>query len=276
MDVAVVAVGGHESADGAALSGTFGAGLAAVPCGRALHQHVSALLRDTDSPVCVVPMTLGRDPRMVADTARTLLALPRESRERVVLADGFGTTEHLTGWLRAAASRVPAEHGLLVAAPAGDAYDDAELFRVARLVWQYGRHRIVEVALLGGDPDPERGAERCRALGAAQVTALAASFVAPGLPDAQPLLSPAAAARVLAARVDAALRRMRSAGDDGIGSALRAADHHGTSHSHGDGHGHAHGHADAYAHSHDHAHAHAHPRPHRLDRAAPAPVSPVS
>ncbi|WTW99470.1 cobalamin biosynthesis protein CbiX [Streptomycetaceae bacterium NBC_01309] len=276
MDAAVVGVGGHESADGTALPAAFGTRFAAVRCGRELHQCVSALLRGTDGRVCVVPMTLGRDPRLVADTARTLLALPADARERVVLAEQFGTTEHLTGWLRAAASRVPAEHALLVTAPAGDAYDDAELFCVARLVWQYGRHRIVEVALVGGDPDPVRGAERCLALGAAHVAPLSASFVPPGLPDALPLLSPAAAAQVLRARVDTALRRARSTGDDGIAAALRAADHHGTSHSHDDGHEHGHEHSHGHEHEHRDEHTHPHPRHQHPDHDVRGVASPAA
>lgn len=276
VGVEVVAVGGHESDHGAALPTAVGADrMTAVGCGRELHQSVMALLRATESRVCVVPMTVGRDPRLVADTARTMLALPPGSRERVLLAEPFGTTEHLTGWLRAAASRVPAEDALLVTAPAGDAYDDAELFRVARLVWQYGRHRIVETAFVGGDPDPFRGIERCRALGATEVAVLSAAFASPGLPGTLPLLSPTAAARVLAARVDAAVRRARSTGDDGISTALRAADHHGTSHSHADGHTHEHehGHGDSHSHSHGDGHAHSHAVGRAHDHAPAFPVS---
>jgi len=283
--VAVVAVGGHESAQGTALPALVGPDVTPVACGRELLRTTRELLGSRSGSVCVVPMTVGRDAALIADTARTLLALSAKDRARVVLSEPFGTAGHLVGWLRAAAERVPDDAALLVAAPAGDAYDDAELFRVARLVWQYGTHRVVETALIGGDPDPIAGVERCRALGAARVVALSASFVPARLPDTTPLLSAPAVAGVLAARVSDAIRRAEH-GDDGLAAGLIAADHHGTSHSHahGDPHGHTHA-PDAHGHSHDHPHpdgnehahsptparvpAHSHARPH----VSPSPVS---
>ncbi|MFI6982632.1 sirohydrochlorin chelatase [Embleya sp. NPDC050154] len=214
--VAVVAVGGHESANGAALPGLFGPEVTSVACGRQLHRAVCALLRGGAERVCVVPITLGRDATLVADTARTLLALPAAERSRVLLGRPFAGTEQLTEWLRAAAARVPARAALLIAAPAGEPHEDAELYRIARLVWQHGTHRIVEVALIGGDPDLGRALERCRVLGAVRTVALPASFVLPPVPGVAPLLSGPAAAGVLAARVGLAVERFRVHGDDGL------------------------------------------------------------
>ncbi|MEK8174376.1 hypothetical protein NKH77_51405 [Streptomyces sp. M19] len=37
-----------------------------------------------------------------------------------MLAEPFGTAEHLVGWLRAAAARMPEDRALLVTAPSGD------------------------------------------------------------------------------------------------------------------------------------------------------------
>ncbi|MGC9494733.1 sirohydrochlorin chelatase [Streptomyces sp. WG7] len=213
--------------------------------GRELFRRVRAV-RARGEPVCVVPMTLGRDPELVADAARTLLGLSAEERAGTVLAEPFGTTEHLTGWLRAAATRVPETSALLVTAPSGDPFVDADLFRIARLVRQYGRHRTVEVALTGGDPDPAEGVRRCRALGAERVVLLPAAWAAPPVPDPEhcepggPLLAASAVAGVLGARVAEAWHLRDRHGDDGLSRSLTAADAHGHSHSHGPG-GHSHG-----------------------------------
>ncbi|NEE43597.1 cobalamin biosynthesis protein CbiX, partial [Streptomyces sp. SID8455] len=161
----VIAVGGHESDGAAALAGVLGPEVTRVGGGRELVREVRSA-RAAGERVCVVPMTLGRDPSLVADAARTLLALDAGERAGTLLAEPFGTTAHLVGWLRTLANRVPDDRALLVTAPSGDPFSDADLFRTARLVGQYGRHRVVEVALLGGAPDLAEGVWRCRALGA--------------------------------------------------------------------------------------------------------------
>ncbi|MGC9439770.1 sirohydrochlorin chelatase [Streptomyces sp. WG5] len=241
----VVAVCGHESDGGRAVRGLLDPRVSCVTGGRELFRCVRAL-RARGEPVCVVPMTLGRDPELVADAARTLLGLSAEERSGTVLAEPFGTAEHLTGWLRAAATRVPETSALLVTAPSGDPFVDADLFRIARLVRQYGRHRTVEVALTGGDPDPAEGVRRCRALGAERVVLLPAAWAAPPVPDPEhcepggPLLAASAVAGVLGARVAEAWHLRDRHGDDGLSRGLTAADAHGHSHSHGPG-GHSHG-----------------------------------
>lgn len=263
LGATTVLVGGHESAAGHELLPWVAAGPAfrAVGGGRELTEAVErALTRSGPSgpPVCVVPMTLGRDPRLTADAARALRWLARTAGPgRLALAAPFGTADHLVGWLRAAAAR---EHppgpdskpqtALLVTAPAADPFADAELFRIARLVRQYGRRHRVEVAFTGAgaDPDPEGGVDRCRRLGADRVLLLPAGFgppvprPVPGAESARPLLGPQAAARVLAARVDAALHRLGH-GDDGIAAGLDAEHGHGLAHSHGPGRPHGHSHA---------------------------------
>ncbi|PPS90900.1 sirohydrochlorin chelatase [Streptomyces sp. MH60] len=252
----VVAVCGHESDGGHALRDLLGPGVSCVSGGRELFRRVRAS-RARGEPVCVVPMTLGRDPELVADAARTLLGLTPKERTGTVLAEPFGTAEHLIGWLRAAATRVQEDRALLVTAPSGDPFADADLFRVARLVRQYGRHRTVEVALTGGDPDPAEGVRRCRALGAERVVLLPAAWATPHLPDSAhcepggPLLTASATAGVLDARVGDAWHRRDRHGDDGLPRALTATHGHGHSHSHGpDGHGHSHGPG-----GHDHGHS---------------------
>ncbi len=266
---AVVAVCGHESADGAALRDV--PGIAPVAGGREAYRLVRELLRGQER-LCVVPMTLGRDHALVADAARALLALPAEERARVVLAEPFGTAEHLVGWLRAAANRLAPEAALLVTAPVGGPFEDAELYRIARLVRQYGRHSLVEVALGGGDPDPAEGVRRCRLLGAERVALLPAAFAAVEPPDppegafpAGPLLAPAAIARVARARAADAWSRWRASGADGLGAALAAEHGHGYGHSHGpdEDRPHSHGPDEDRHHDHDHSHPHADGHGHR-------------
>ncbi|MFF4344060.1 sirohydrochlorin chelatase [Kitasatospora sp. NPDC001540] len=231
---------------------TAGAAVHAVaPAGRPLAEAVRSALAAADGrPVCVVPMTLGRDRRLVADTARALRWLAAgEGRGRLALTAPFGAAEHLTGWLRAAAGAAPdvPDGAVLVTAPAADPFEDAELFRIARLARQFGRHRWVEVAFDGGDPGPAEGAARCRLLGARTVTAVPASFgpalrtPVPGVRDGGPLLRPSAVAGVVAARTAAALHLLGH-GEDGIAAGLDA--------EHGHGHGHAHGPTHVHAHAH--------------------------
>ncbi|MCX4791035.1 MULTISPECIES: cobalamin biosynthesis protein CbiX [unclassified Streptomyces] len=257
----VIAVCGHEAAHGKALHGLVDPAVIVVPSGRELYRSIAGLTRGGEQG-CVVPMTLGRDPELVADTARTLRALPAAERSATVLAEPFGTSQYLIGWLRAAAGRVPATSALLVTAPAGDPFDDAELYRVASLVRRYGSHPLVEVAFSGGDPDPAEGVRRCRLLGASRVVLLPAAFALPEVPDvpgthverAGPPVPPAALARILAERVAAARRRWNERGDDGIATGLTAADDHGHSHTHPPGEDHGHGLGHLHTHQHPHVH----------------------
>ncbi|MEU5388798.1 cobalamin biosynthesis protein CbiX [Kitasatospora cineracea] len=266
--VHVLAVCGREAGHGTALRHLAGPDTTVVTSGRELHRALAA--RPAGPDTAVVPMTLGRDPELVADTARTVRALPPEPHRTVAVAEPFGNPEHLVGWLRAAAATVPAGAALLLTAPAGDPYQDAELHRVAHLVRRYGRHRLVEVALTGGDPDPAEGVRRCALLGARQVAVLSASFLPPVLPpapartavlDAGPLLGPAALAAVLAARAAAAVRRLHDSGEDGLAAALAAAGQHGPAHSHGPDGGHDHHHGPGHSHSHGPHAQHTHPSP---------------
>lgn len=156
----VVAAYGHEAGSGRDLSDAAGLDVSVVSSGRELFRRVTEL-RLGGEEVCVVPMTLGRNPELVADTARTLRALPEGERRGTLLAAPFGTSQHLVSWLRAAAGRIPDDSALLLTAPCGDPFDDAELYRVASLVRRHGRHTLVEVAFTGGDPDPAEGVRRC-------------------------------------------------------------------------------------------------------------------
>ncbi|MFJ4823027.1 cobalamin biosynthesis protein CbiX [Streptomyces bacillaris] len=260
-----VAVCGHEAGYGEALHDLVGPDVLVVTGGRELIRALAGLRRSGER-ACVVPMTLGRDPELVADTARTLRALPSAQVFGALLAEPFGTDRHLIAWLRAAANRVPEASALLVTAPSGGLFEDAELYRIARLVRGHGAHRLVEVAFTGGDPDPAEGVRRCGLLGAPEVALLTAGFAPVEPPDvpgvtavsAGPTVSRAALARVLAERVADARQRWSVGRDDGIAGGLTAADDHGHNHTHppGEGHDHHHSHPPGADHGHDHHHSH--------------------
>lgn len=290
---AVILVGGHENDGGRSLPELDGqrglAGLTpqvAAP-GRSLEQALERALasRDADQPVVVVPMTLGRDPRLVSDTARTVRWAARgEHAGAIALAPPFGTADHLVSWLRAACRRLRDDDAaILISARAADPFDDAELYRIAALVRTHGTHAMVEVGLRATDGGLADGLERCRRLGATRIVVVPADFGVPEGADG-PLLSASAVAPVVAARVATALHRLARHGDDGVATAHDADHQHGFAHSHGDddtpGHDHGHGghaqghaHGDAPDHDHDHGHGghdHAH-APGHADRPVPAP-----
>jgi hypothetical protein len=249
---ALVLVGGHESRDGRAL-----ATLAAWPellgqpplrvtaAGRPLAAAIGqkAGTQGFRGPVVVVPMTLGRDPRLVSDTARTVRWVARDRPAgTVALAEPFGTPDHLVSWLRAACRKRSPDEAILIAAAAADPFDDAELHRIAALVRIFGTHRLVEVALLTPDDHAlQDGVERCRRLGAERVAVVPADFGTPA-GAAAPLLAPVAVASVISARVAQACRRLVERGEDGVNAALAADHHHGFAHAHDhshDQHGHS-------------------------------------
>ena len=261
----VVLVGGHESDRAEALRALAQDSPLTRACasGQELEEAVREALIGSELPVCVVPMTLGRDPKLVADAARTLAWVARTAGPdpRIALAEPFGTAEHLIGWLRAAAGRAavaaaratgadPADVAVLVAANPSNPFDDAGLFRIARLVQVQGRAPWVDVAFHGGDPDVQTAVDRCRRLGARRVALVPAGFApaaeaevlaaaeVTGAVDAGPLLAPSAISGVLAARIGAALDRLR-AGEDGIAAGLDA-EHHNHSHAHSHSHSHSH------------------------------------
>ncbi|WP_236722604.1 sirohydrochlorin chelatase [Prescottella equi] len=245
--VNVILVCGHECPDPAYLQ-TVSPDWTVVAGGRALTAAIDTARAASTDPVCVVPMTLGRDSGLVADAARASSWARRESNSPpLVLSSPLGTADHLVGWLRGRAAAASSD-ALLVVAPTGSAFEDAELFRIARLVRQFGPSALVEVALSGGDPDLDDGIDRCRRLGARQIAVLPAWLGSgPALPsgvaDGGPLLTGAALRELVEARVADALHDLAH-GHDGIADGLSAEHGHGFAHSHGPGgsHGHGHGH----------------------------------
>jgi hypothetical protein len=78
-EMTLVLVGGHESGAGEQLGPWVESGHAfrAVGTGRALAEAVEAALAHTDRPVCVVPMTLGRDHELVDASPSPSPSAPR-------------------------------------------------------------------------------------------------------------------------------------------------------------------------------------------------------
>lgn len=276
----VILVGGHESADGADLARFRDAvdDVTVAAPGRGFHNAVSAYLDDGET-VVVLPMTFGRNPTMVADTAKTLNWLAPRHPGRLALAAPFGQPDHLVAWLRTAANRARAvdpETALLVVAPHSNVFDEAELQRLAYLVAAHGALREVSAAIAGDATELAAAVQRQRVLGAPRVAVVPAGFAA-AVPqtdadDLGPLMSTSAVGRVIRTRVRDALAALH-AGHDGIEPGLSADHGHGYAHSHAfeesqgghshphphpHSHGHPHTHADGTTHSHVHDGVHAH------------------
>ncbi len=249
VDRAILPVGGHESRTGEGLDVPGGSALSAMAGIGALSDSgrgLSTALRVRRRAVAV-PMTLGRDPGLASAAAQTLAwAAHDRTPGDLLLAGPLGTLTHLVGWIRAAVTRVLRrgnfQGAVLLVAPAAGPEADAELFKVARLVWQYLPVRWVEVALADGEPGVGEGVERCHRLGADEVTLVPASLVPPppcpgATRAAEPLLGPAALATLIRERAAEAERRWERDGDEG----LAVSDRHEHSHSHGEDHDRHHG-----------------------------------
>ncbi|AWB86143.1 hypothetical protein [Mycetocola zhujimingii] len=265
----VVLVGGHESHHGADirylqddLDRTT-----VSPAGRPLHNTVKRLLASSGEPVVVVPMTFGRDPSFVADVAKTLkwlsagIEAPAAAVPRVALAPDFGTLDHLTAWLRTAATQVRQsnpEAAVLISAASANPFDDAEVFRIAHLVRTHGAGNEVEVAIDDGRGGPA-AVDKLKRLGFNEIVVVPAGFqrspagswdndADAGVRFYGPIMSERAVTLVVHQRVADALHSLGH-GNDGIDAGLMA-DH---------GHGYAHSHAfEEHEHGHDHGHPHTH------------------
>ncbi|WP_205789241.1 hypothetical protein, partial [Microbacterium sp. CPCC 204701] len=168
----VVLVGGHESGGGVDLARFDDVAdnvEVSVP-GRTLHNTISAHL-DAGDTVVVVPMTFGRNPTMVADTAKTLAWLGPRHPGRLALAQPFGQPDHLVAWLRTAANRARAADpgtALLIVAPRSNVFDEAELHRLAYLVAAHGALPEVAAAIADDSAALSARVQRLRALGASR------------------------------------------------------------------------------------------------------------
>lgn len=269
----IILVAGHEASGGNDLDVVVQhlPGALVTAAGRPLHNTISAALRTPGVSVVVLAMTFGRNPTMVADTAKTLRWLADgDGRGRVALAAPFGTLDHLTAWLRKAANEIAArspDSAVVIAARRSNPFDDAELHRVAHLVRTHGAGNEVEVSCTDTDAEVSGSLARLRLLGWDEAVVVPAGFARtfdaelPGARFYGPLMSVDAVLKVVADRVRAAGHDL-SHGRDGIAAGLEA-DH---------GHGYAHSHAfelDAGASGHAHPHTHPHDPPTARLHAAP-------
>ena len=264
----LILVGGHESNHGKDLGHLAAAlpGVRIVTAGRSLQTALSDALASATADVVVLPMTFGRNPTLVADTAKTMKWLADGGGGgRVALSESFGTPDHLIAWLRTAATKVHASgdnSALLLLAAKANPFDDAELFRIAHLVRTHGTGSEVEAACVGNDGEIAAALGRLHLLGHESVVIIPAGFAqtctAPlgqgAFEDATfcgPLLTPQTVLRVINDRFTAALHEL-SHGRDGIAAGLTADHGHGYAHSHAfeEGQGHTHTHGLAHSHTH--------------------------
>jgi sirohydrochlorin cobaltochelatase len=279
--IRTILVGGHESADGADLVRleTLIDGCLVARPGRQFHNQVSEALSAGET-VVVVPMTFGRNPTMVADTAKTLKWLGAKHPGRLALSAPFGTIDHLTSWLRSAANAARAQDadaGIVVLARRSNPFDEAELHRVAYLVATHGAADEVFPAIVADAHGLAPVIDRLHRLGIDRAVVVPAGFAVSddarfgegALAGARffgPIMSDGATVRTVRTRVADALSELAN-GHDGIAAGLDADHGHGYAHSHafdegaGHAHAHPHSHADGTTHSHDneglHAHVHA-------------------
>ena len=284
----MVLVGGHESSNGADLAFVpdLMPGALVTPAGRPLHNLLTRLLaRSGEAPravpqtVVVVPMTFGRNPTLIADTAKTLSWLgtgdgARSAGAPLALADPFGTADHLTAWLRTAAIEVrrrDPDAAVLIVADAANPFDDADLYRIAHLVRTHGAGIPVETAAVSSTGALQEALRRLRLLGSTHTIVVPAGFRreanvnservpygAGDFSDAEfygALLSENAVLRVIGERVRDALHAL-SHGRTGVEAGLQADHGHGYAHSHAfeesSGHSHPHSHGMAAGHPHSH------------------------
>lgn len=283
-DATVVLVGGHESGNGTDLSflADYLPDAHITPAGRPLHNLLTQLrgrkrLASDPAPVVVLPMTFGRNPTLIADVAKTLKWLEAgadASGLPLVLADPFGTGDHLTAWLRAAATNVhhrAPEAGMLIMADAANPFDDAELYRISHLVRTHGAGNQVETATVESPAEVVDAVKRLRLLGSTETVVVPAGFRQTATLHGDPLpfgegaladagfygslLSGQAALRVIRERVLDALHNFEH-GHNGIEAGLQADHGHGYAHSHAfdaaNGHSHTHGQGASAGHTHFH------------------------
>ncbi|MCC9178031.1 hypothetical protein [Arthrobacter sp. zg-Y750] len=282
----VVLVGGHESGNGADFSFLTDMipDALVTPAGRPLHNALTRLCARNISgaeaaPIVVLPMTFGRNPTLVADTAKTLKWLgaqgARDSAAApLALADAFGTADHLTAWLRTAAVEVrrrTPRAAVLIVADAANPFDDAELHRIAHLVRTHGAGNPVETAAVEDTEALLEAVRRMRLLGSTETVVVPAGFrrVAAVHGEAVPfgegaladtgfygaLLSEQAVLRVIRERVHDALHALGH-GRTGIEAGLQADHSHGYAHSHAfeEANGHSHIHSNGAGDGHTHHH----------------------
>jgi len=266
----VILVTGHETSGSTELTeleraGMAGAKVTVARPGRELNSAIEGAwnVTDRDRPVVVLPMTVGRDPRLISDTARTVRWAMRDRPGQIALAPPFGTADHLVGWLRGACRRSsPVERSVLIAARPADPFDDAELYRIAALVRIQSGLKLVEVGIESAEGSLDDALSRCRMLGADRVTIIPAGlFGRPG--QTESLLAPAAIRQVVTDRVAAALHLLAEHGESGVSAALESDHAHGFAHSHGEHDGASHSHGAGQSHPHQHHHEHKDSHSHR-------------
>ncbi|MEJ4113262.1 hypothetical protein ACGE24_03050 [Corynebacterium kroppenstedtii] len=113
--------------------------------------HCEKSVDDTHDPTVIIPMTAGRDLHSITVLAQAVLWWKRSNpAARIIISRPIGNRTTRVSALRANMRSNPAL-SYVIFSVALDPFFDADLFRDARLAWQYG-HADISVAFDGAAP----------------------------------------------------------------------------------------------------------------------------
>ena len=125
--------------------------------------HSSSNPPDNQPPTVIIPMTAGRDLHSITALAQAIQWWKRSRPSaRVIISDPIGNSTTRVSALRANMRSHPA-HSYVVGSVALDPFFDADLFRDARLAWQYSTSET-SVAFDGASPSLPEAIHRAEIL----------------------------------------------------------------------------------------------------------------
>lgn len=125
--------------------------------------HSSSTSPDDQPPTVIIPMTAGRDLHSITALAQAIQWWKhRRPSARVILSDPIGNSTTRVSALRANMRSHPA-HSYVFVSVALDPFFDADLFRDARLAWQYSNSET-SVAFDGAAPSLPEAIHRAEIL----------------------------------------------------------------------------------------------------------------
>lgn len=125
--------------------------------------HSSSNSPDNQPPTVIIPMTAGRDLHSITALAQAIQWWKRSRPSaRVIISDPIGNSTTRVSALRANMCSHPA-HSYVVGSVALDPFFDADLFRDARLAWQYSNSET-SVAFDGASPSLPEAIHRAEIL----------------------------------------------------------------------------------------------------------------
>ncbi|MDO4914082.1 hypothetical protein [Corynebacterium sp.] len=125
--------------------------------------HSPSTSPDNQPPTVIIPMTAGRDLHSITALAQAIQWWKRSRPSaRVIISDPIGNSTTRVSALRANMRSHPA-HSYVVVSVALDPFFDADLFRDARLAWQYSNSET-SVAFNGAAPSLPEAIHRAEIL----------------------------------------------------------------------------------------------------------------